>query len=81
MLPPETIVTLDMPGGGGFGDPLSRDPARVAADVLAGYVSIEAAREEYAVVLAASLALDMDATEQLRRKRSQPAGPRTSGAD
>ncbi len=31
-------------GGGGFGDPRERDPERVRADVLDGFVSVEAAR-------------------------------------
>lgn len=38
-------------GGGGFGDPLERDPAAVADDVLAGLVSAGVARERYGVVL------------------------------
>jgi N-methylhydantoinase B len=38
-------------GGGGYGDPLERDPARVLEDVKDGYVSLEAARERYGVVI------------------------------
>lgn len=38
-------------GGGGFGDPLSRDPEAVRADVVDGYVSIDRARKDYGVVL------------------------------
>ena len=38
-------------GGGGFGNPLERDPEQVLADVRAGYVSVEAAQNEYGVVL------------------------------
>jgi N-methylhydantoinase B len=37
--------------GGGFGDPLERDPARVAADMSEGYVTPEAAEAIYGVVL------------------------------
>jgi len=37
--------------GGGYGDPLTRDPQRVAEDVANDYVSVEAAREEYGVVI------------------------------
>jgi N-methylhydantoinase B len=40
-------------GGGGYGDPLKRDPAKVAADVRCGYVSRDAAARIYGVVLAA----------------------------
>src|SRR5262249_60251901 len=42
---------LDTPGGGGYGDPLARDPARVLADVREGDVSAEAAAERYGVVI------------------------------
>ncbi|MDA0635586.1 hydantoinase B/oxoprolinase family protein [Nonomuraea sp. MCN248] len=38
-------------GGGGYGDPLDRDPAAVVADVLDGYVSAEAAERVYGVVV------------------------------
>ncbi len=38
-------------GGGGFGDPLARDPEMVRQDVRDDYVSPEAARERYGVVL------------------------------
>jgi N-methylhydantoinase B len=38
-------------GGGGFGDPLERDPAAVREDVADGYVSIERARKDYGVVV------------------------------
>ena len=58
-------------GGGGWGDPLDRPPARVLDDVLDEYVSVEAARREYGVVLSGSLEdltllVDAVATEQLR---------------
>jgi len=42
-------VRLETPGGGGWGDPLQRDPAAVARDVRLGYLSEEAAREKYHV--------------------------------
>jgi N-methylhydantoinase B len=44
-------VRLETPGGGGFGDPATREPERVARDVRLGYVSREAARRDYKVVL------------------------------
>ncbi len=44
-------VRLETPGGGGFGTPAARDPARVARDVRLGYVSREAAWRDYKVVL------------------------------
>lgn len=55
------------PGGGGYGDPLTRPVAQVVADVRDGLVSVAAARAEYGVVLdAATLAVDTAATEALR---------------
>ena len=57
------------PGGGGFGDPLERDPARVLDDVLDGLISAETARRDYAVVLSPTGGLDFAATERERRTR------------
>lgn len=55
------------PGGGGYGDPMTRPVAQVVADVRDGLVSVAAARAEYGVVLdAATLAVDTAATEALR---------------
>ena len=57
----------EVAGGGGWGDPLDRDPSLVLKDVLNGFVSERAAREEYGVVLSGSpLALDEAATVALR---------------
>ena len=42
---------VEVGGGGGFWNPLERDPARVLDDVRSGYVSLEAARREYGVVI------------------------------
>ena len=52
-LQPGQRVILELPGGGGFGDPRERDVERVLADVRAGYVSSEAAAREYGVVVEA----------------------------
>jgi N-methylhydantoinase B len=42
---------IETAGGGGFWNPLERDPERVLADVRSGYVSLEAARRDYGVVI------------------------------
>ena len=47
-------LSISSPGGGGFGDPLARDPMQVLRDVLDGTVSPTAARDLYGVVLRAS---------------------------
>jgi N-methylhydantoinase B len=51
LVPAETVVTVELPGGGGYGLPSARDPERVLADVREGYVSIEQAREQYGVAI------------------------------
>ena len=70
-------------GGGGYGDPLRREPERVVRDVQAGLVSVEAARDVYGVAvekngdtadLAASEALRQRILEK-RIRESEPADP------
>ena len=63
-------------GGGGYGDPLDRDPARVCRDVLERWETPARAREVYGVVLTGhaeddSLAVDAPATAALRATRRQ----------
>jgi len=59
-------VRLETPGGGGFGDPAERDPARVARDVRLGYVSRAAALAIYKVALHPDGSLDVEATAKAR---------------
>jgi len=66
-LEPEVEITLELPGGGGFYDPLTRDPAAVWLDVQNELVSPEAALRDYGVVLKPDgLGIDTDATMQRR---------------
>jgi N-methylhydantoinase B len=58
-------VRLETPGGGGFGDPAARDPARVARDVQLGYVSHAAALRDYKVVLRDDGSADLAATAKV----------------
>jgi N-methylhydantoinase B len=68
------IVSLRLSGGGGYGDPLERDPALVVADVREGYVTEEAARADYGVVLAAGgTEFDEAATREARAAHRQEA--------
>jgi len=63
------VISFQQSGAGGYGDPLERDPQRVLEDVLDDYVSVEAARGEYGVVIAgtgADLSIDAGATGRLR---------------
>ncbi len=48
-IPPGERLRLELPGGGGFGDPRERDPEKVRSDVRNGLVSAEAARQAYGV--------------------------------
>jgi N-methylhydantoinase B len=63
---------VEIGGGGGFGNPLERPPEAVAEDVRLGYVSAEAARREYGVVLSPAetgeVGVDEEATRRLRRR-------------
>jgi N-methylhydantoinase B len=58
-------------GGGGWGNPLEREPERVRHDVREELISREAARELYGVVVGDDLTLDAAATAQLRRDKSK----------
>lgn len=64
----ESVVVMASAGGGGYGDPLAREPRLVAADVAAGYVSPERARSDYGVVLGATGEADAGATAALRAR-------------
>src|SRR5581483_3006904 len=66
-------------GGGGWGDPLDRPPEKVLEDVLDEYVSVEAARRDYGVVLTGdlwelTLAVDHEATARLRAEMRAARG-------
>lgn len=62
------VVAIIGAGGGGYGDPLRRDPQRVLADWRAGLLSEEAARRDYGVVIRDG-AVDVEATAALRAAR------------
>ena len=69
-LKPGDTVQVNMNAGGGYGDPLDRDPELVLGDVLDGYVSIEGAREDYGVVVRPEeLGIDWEATTKLREQK------------
>ncbi|HEY2618583.1 MAG TPA: hydantoinase B/oxoprolinase family protein [Acetobacteraceae bacterium] len=62
------VIRLWSGGGGGYGDPFTRDPAMVARDVAAGLVSRERARNEYGVALDGG-EVDLAATARLRNSQ------------
>jgi N-methylhydantoinase B len=62
-------ILHEQPGGGGFGDPFARDPARVAADVRDEKITVEYARREHGVVVdPVTFAVDAAATRGLRSR-------------
>lgn len=68
-LPPNSRLCLHRGGGGGWGDPLERDPEKVRDDVLDEMVTIEGARRDYGVVIEpASKTVDVEGTAELRRR-------------
>ena len=73
LLPAGAVIAYQHGGGAGFGKPWLRDAEAVKEDVLDEYVSLEAAREKYGVVLMGSLeeydlTVDLAATEALRKE-------------
>jgi len=65
-IPPGDSFYLGLAGGGGYGDPISRDPELVADDVRGDYVSVESAAEIYGVIVSADGVVDIAATEARR---------------
>lgn len=67
-LKPGDIVTIDAPGGGGYGDAAEREPELVLNDVLQGYVSLDRAQSDYKVAIdPATLEIDEEKTRKLRQ--------------
>ncbi|MFZ2004829.1 MAG: hydantoinase B/oxoprolinase family protein [Stellaceae bacterium] len=62
------------PAGGGYGDPRRRDPALVSRDVADGLVSIDAARNDYGVVVTGPGIVDEAATVDLRQTMTATRG-------
>jgi len=66
-LKPGDVVIIDAAGGGGFGNPLEREPEIVVSDVIEGYISLEKAEEDYGVVIVPqTMKVDEEATRKLR---------------
>jgi N-methylhydantoinase B len=72
-IPAGTLVRIDTTGGGGWGDPLEREPELVALDVAQAKVSLASAQDDYGVVFSSD-ELDVSATERLRDKLSASRG-------
>lgn len=64
----EDVVREESAGGGGYGDPLERDPDLVAMDVRLGYFTADQADRRYGVVLNADDSVDEPATGRRRQE-------------
>jgi len=67
-VPPRDAICLQLPGGGGVGDPRARDPARVRDDVLDGLITADGARRDYGVAIDTKGEIDFVETARLRAK-------------
>jgi N-methylhydantoinase B len=80
-LRPGDVVHVNLPGGGGYGDPFERDADKVRWDVIEGYISVEEAERKYGVAvryegnpedlvkLPARWMIDASKTAELRQTR------------
>jgi N-methylhydantoinase B len=65
----QDVIYYSCGGGGGYGDPLEREPELVLKDVISGYVSPEGAKKDYGVIVdPEKLELDLRETEKERRR-------------
>jgi N-methylhydantoinase B len=79
-VPVKSEVIVRTGGGGGWGDPLERDPAAVRSDVREELVSPRSAREDYGVVLRDDLTVDQAATAAARNAIRSERGDTQQGA-
>jgi len=64
------VFVVRTPGGGGYGNPLEREPKLVLHDVLNGLVRLEVAKKDYGVAIdSVTMKIDWRSTEQLRVKK------------
>jgi len=69
IIPAGDRLIVEMPGGGGYGDPFAREPALVARDVHHGLIEPEAAEADYGVILNDKGELNTEATARRRASR------------
>jgi len=68
-IPTNDRLQLTLPGGAGYGDPFTRDTARVLEDVRDGLVSPESAKQDYGVLISADGKLAAEDSAVLRVKQ------------
>jgi len=75
LMQPGDSIHAASPGGGGFGDPLTRDLDAIERDIRLGYVSVETAERAYGAVINTNGGIDRPATERRRealRHKEEP---------
>lgn len=65
------VLSISLPGSGGYGPPWERDPERVRWDVINGKVSLKSAREHYLVSLNPDLSTNETETKALRAEKGK----------
>ena len=65
-IPPGDRLVVELPGGGGLGDPRRRDPGRIRADLEAGYITPEGAKRDYGI--------EAESPEPAQERQSAGAG-------
>lgn len=70
----DDIISIRSGGGGGWGDPLQRDPGLVLKDYKNGLVDLETARDKYGVIIDGK-GVDAKSTEELRKEMRKERGP------
>ena len=68
------VLSIRLPGSGGYGPPTERDPETVRWDVINGKISLESAQNSYKVIFDQNMNVDIDATKSLRNAH-QNSGP------
>ncbi len=66
-IPKGDRLIVEMPGGGGYGDPKMRDPETVADDVRAGFIDAATAEKDYGVAVSENFTVDAKRTADLRQ--------------
>ena len=66
-IPKGDRLIVEMPGGGGYGDPKTRDPQTVADDVRAGFIDAATAEKDYGVAVSENFTVDTKRTADLRQ--------------
>ena len=76
-------ISFKSNGGGGFGDPLERDPQKVLEDYINEFISLQKAQDIYGVAIRAidpdTLRYEVDEAETARLRQALRARPRREG--